>query len=75
MNKPDYQDELNEFANKLLNLTEEFQNSLPPYEIVNRMIAHAVSMSLCCAPNELLGVKTIMASVGIGINEYEQNHS
>lgn len=74
MNK-DYQDSLNEFANKLLELTEEYANLLPPYEIVTRMIAHACSMSLYCAPNELIGVKTIHAAIEIGISEYENTHS
>ena len=71
----EYQEELNKYCDELLDLTEKYKDTIPCYEMVHRMIANAVSMSLCCAPNELVGVKTIMASVETGINEYEETHS
>ena len=75
MNEPDYQEDLNEFANKLFNLCEEYSQRLPAYEMVTRLIALASSMALCCAPTELGGVKTLHAALQIGINEYERTHS
>jgi hypothetical protein len=73
--KPEFQNDLNDFSNKLLGLTGEYAHIVPVYEIVNRMIADATSMSLCLAPNELVGFKTIMASIENGIAEYEATHS
>lgn len=70
-----YQADLNEFALKVVDLVEEYGQKLPPYEMVTRLIAQACSMSLCCAPNELVGVKTIHAAIEIGISEYETTHS
>ncbi len=67
-------DELQKFGNELLDLNEKYEGKMPVYEMVHRMIAHAVSMSLCCAPDELLGIKTIIASVQNGIAEYEETH-
>lgn len=75
MNNPNYQEDLNNFAEKLLDLTKEYENLLPPYEMVARMIAHGCLMSLCCAPNELLGIKTIHAALEVGISAYEKMHS
>lgn len=71
----EYQTQLDEFALEMIDLIDKHKEFLPPYEIVNRMIANAVSIALCCAPNELVGVKTIMASIENGINEYEETHS
>jgi len=38
------------------------------------MIAMATNMLLYCAPSETIGMKTIMAAVKIGINEYEEEN-
>jgi hypothetical protein len=60
---------------QILDITEEFKGLIPSYEISHALIANAVSMALYCAPNELAGVKMVMDSVKIGINDYEENHS
>lgn len=66
---------LNELALEIVELTEKYSGVLPVYEIGNRLIALAVSQLLYCAPNELVGIKTILASVEMGINEYEEDYS
>lgn len=71
----EYQDELNEFANDIRDVMEKYKESVPGCEIAFRLIAEGVITSLCRAPNELVGVKTIMASVQNGISEYEKTHS
>jgi len=71
----EYQNELNQLGSDLCDLTQKYNESLPPYEIATRLIAHATSMMLYCAPSETLGMKTIMAAVKIGIGEYEEQHS
>lgn len=48
---------------------------LPPAEVGNALITHAVIMLLFAAPDELVGIKTIMACIEIGISEYEKNCS
>ncbi len=67
-------EELNKFSLELVDLIEKYNEHLPPYEIVYRMICQGVSLSLCCAPNPLVGMKTVIASVADGIKEYEDNH-
>ena len=59
----DNQELINELNIKITDLIESYRNTLPPYEVGNSLIARATSMLLCCAPNELLGVKTILACV------------
>lgn len=75
----EYQKELDEFNDKVLELIELYgnndDNNLPAYEIVARLIANAVSLALFAAPNELGGVKTIHACIEMGITEYEKTHS
>lgn len=75
MIKEQLQEQLNLFANDLLNVIENYQDSLQPYEMIYRMIAQAVKMSLACAPNHLVGIKTIMVSVQDGIDEFEDEQS
>ena len=71
----DYQDTLSEFGQELVDLIDKYRDRLPPYEIVYRLIADGVSISLCTAPNELVGMKTAYASMQGGIEEYEKTHS
>lgn len=67
--------ENNELGLKIIDLIEEYKDRLPPYEIGHQLISNAVSMMLCTAPNELLGIKTILSYVIAGISSYEKNHS
>lgn len=69
------QELINELGNKIIDLIELYLCKLPYYEIGNQLIINAASMLIHCAPNELLGVKTILASVENGITSYEENHS
>jgi hypothetical protein len=69
------QEHINALGLEICDLVDKYKEHLPVYEVVNQFICNAVSMSLYCAPNELVGIKTIMACIEHGINEYEQNHS
>jgi len=60
-----------EFDLELCDLVDRYKNKLHHAQIGHTMIAGAVSISLYCAPNELLGMKSIMASMAAGIDEYE----
>ena len=71
----DNQEIINEINLKIIDLIESYRDRLPPYEVGHALINNAVSMILYCAPNELLGIKTILASVENGISSYEENHS
>jgi hypothetical protein len=66
---------INDLNLDILNVFEKYQGKLPVYEIGNALIKQATSMLLFCAPNELLGIKTILASVEIGISSYEKTCS
>lgn len=66
---------LQNFGEELVNLVEKYQHTLPPYEIVNRLVCDATTISMACAPNEVVGLKTVIASVENGIAEYEENYS
>ncbi len=69
------QEIINELGNKIVDLIESYGKRLPPYEIGHELISNAVSMMLATAPNELLGIKTVLACVENGITSYEENHS
>lgn len=71
----DYQEKQERFRKELLDLIETHQEHLPPYEVSYELINSGVSIALYCAPNELVGVKTIMACVQSGIEDYEKTHS
>jgi hypothetical protein len=68
------QERINELGNAIIDLIESF-GDLPPYEIGHQLISNATSMLLCLAPNELVGVKTILSCVECGIASYEETHS
>lgn len=68
------QDELiNELGLKVIDLIESYKDTLPAYEIGHELILNATSMLLYAAPNELIGIKTVLASVTTGINMYEES--
>lgn len=69
------QDMINEFGSNILSLIEEYSKKLPPYEVGNQLIVQGVSMMLFTAPNELVGIKTALTSLNIGISLYEQKYS
>lgn len=69
------QEKINEFRLNITDLVEKFGGALPPYEIVHCLICAGVTMSLMCAPNEMLGMKTVMACIENGIAEYEETAS
>ncbi len=69
------QELINEINNKIIDLIESYRDKLPPYEVGHALIVNATSMMLYCAPNELLGIKTVLASVENGIKSYEETHS
>lgn len=69
------QNEINNLGNELLDLIEKYKDKLPPYEVGNLLISQATGLMLCCAPNELVGVKTIFACIENGIALYEETHS
>jgi len=72
---PEYQERINELNIAIVELYDEYKD-LPTYEIINAMIVNAVSCSLATAPSgELQGIKTVLASIKNGINDYEQTHS
>jgi len=71
----DYQEDINKFGKECADLVERYREKMPPYEVVHQLIALGTSMSLCCAPNELVGIKTILACVENGIAAYEETHS
>lgn len=69
-----YQQELHNFSDEIVDLVEKYKESFPAYEVVNRLIAHGVSIAFCCAPKERVAFKTIMASIENGMREYEELH-
>lgn len=71
----DDQEIINKINNEIIDVIESYRDKLEPYEIGHALIHNAVSMLLCCAPNELLGIKTVLKCVEIGITNYEENHS
>jgi hypothetical protein len=70
----EYQEDLNELGKEIETLIEFYKDKLPAYEIVARLIAAGVSLSLARAPNDLVGIKTVHAAIEIGISEFEENH-
>ncbi len=71
----EHQEEINKLAEELENVVAKYTDKMPTYEICHQLIVLATKMALCCAPNELVGVKTILACVENGIAIYEQAHS
>lgn len=75
MENKESDEKIRDLNNDILDLIEKHEKGVPVYEIVHALIHNAVSCSLYCAPNELVGVKTVMASMQYGICNYEQTHS
>lgn len=75
MENKDSDEKIHELNMDILDLIEKHEKSVPIYEIIHSLIHNAVSCSLCRAPNELIGVKTLMASIQSGICNYEQTPS
>lgn len=65
----------NQFGIKLCDLIDEHKEQLSPQDVAWLLIESAVSCSLCCAPNELEGIKFILQCVQDGISSYEATHS
>jgi len=64
---------LNRLYNDLKFFMEPFEENISGKNIVEILISYAVGMAChCCSPNELEAMKTIMASVEMGILEYEK---
>ncbi len=74
MNK-DNKEMCNEFGLRLVDLIEEYKDRVKPADICWILIDNAVTCTLCCAPNELAGMKFILECVQLGIDSYEQHHS
>ena len=70
-NTVDNQVRIQELGEDVVSLIEAFED-LPPYEIGFRLIASAVNMMLTCAPNTTVAIKTIIASVEMGMSEYQE---
>ncbi len=66
---------IEELGLKIVDLIHEYSSKISSREIGHQLISNATSMMLYCAPNELDGVKTILACVECGIASYEENHS
>ncbi len=62
-----------ELGVEVIDLIEKYNGVIQPYEIANQLIYLATHMLLTVAPNELLAIKTVMASVEIGINAYQED--
>ena len=73
MEKEELQERIEELTHELIDLVDDYMD-LPPYEIGCRLIAQATNMLLFCAPNHLVAIKTIMASVEIGVSEYQEQN-
>lgn len=56
----------------IVDLVDKYNGKVQTYEIINALIVNAVSISLTCAPNLLLGVKTVLAAVENGIYQHEE---
>lgn len=63
-------DKMEKLRLEIVTLIEKYRD-IPAYEIGHQLIYFAVSMLLFTAPNELLAIKTILASVENGIADYE----
>ena len=66
---------IRDFSDKIVDVTDKFKESMPPYEMVHQLIVLATDMALHCAPNELIGIKTILQFVENGISSYEETAS
>lgn len=69
----DNQARIQELGEDISDLCEAFAD-LPSFEVGYQLIAHATIMMLKTAPNHLVAMKTIMASVEIGIMDYQERH-
>ena len=63
---------IQELGEDIESICEAF-GDLPPYEVGYRLIASGVHMLLRLAPNEMVAMKTILASIEVGISEYQNN--
>lgn len=75
MDDQEKQEIINKLGNEVVDLIEKYCQLIPQYEVGHQLISNAVSMLLCEAPNELVGVKTILSCVELGIASYEETHS
>jgi hypothetical protein len=71
MNQEKKPHELTCLHQDLVDLIERYQD-LPPYEVGHQIICTVVDMLLTVAPNQLLAIKTILASVQTGISRHQE---
>lgn len=67
------QENINNFGNEVTNLIKKYAGKLPPYEVSFQLITQAVSLTLFCAPSELVAIKAILVAVECGIASYEED--
>lgn len=68
----EFQKQIRELNQSVIKLMEN--SPADTEEIGHALIHNAVSMFFTCAPNHLLAIKTILASVDFGIKMYEENY-
>jgi hypothetical protein len=71
----EYSEKQEELRNKLLDLMESYKGDLPSYEVVFEMITLGTSIALNCAPNVLVGIKTVLTCMETAISSYQETHS
>ena len=59
----EYQDVIDKFHKDILDLFEKYKDQVKQDKAVYRMIASVTSISLCWAPNEVIGIKTVLSIV------------
>lgn len=74
MNDHEKQEIIERLGNDVVALIDKYCQLIPQYEVGHQLICEAVSMLLYEAPNELVGVKTILSSVEYGVASYEETH-
>jgi hypothetical protein len=75
MKQENYKKELASFHEKLMDIIELYGEKIPVYEYVNQLIITAVSMSSYFAPNPLIAIKAVLASVERRIESKEAMES
>ena len=73
MEKEQLQERIEELTHGIIDLCDDYTD-IPPYEVGFRLIAQATNLLLFCAPNHLVAIKTIMASIEIGVAEYQEQN-
>ena len=53
-------------------LADEYNEYLPPYEFACVLIRMMTDLCFTCAPNDKVAIKTIMASIQMGIEGVEE---